>query len=133
MLIDTDALGDIAATAPLHNHVIEHKIIAAIVAELLAIPEVKTLKMSLDLLLHVALMLENMCADNHLSGKQKGYKAEMAVKIFEKMGFITRDEDKAFVLNGLNFLHSAGKIKRVGFFRRWASKLWRFLCRRASV
>lgn len=129
--MDTDTLGFIQQTSTLHNHITENKIIGVIVQELQSIPELKSLKMSLDLLLHVALMLENMTHDNSLVGRPKGYKAEMAVKIFEKLGFITREEDKAFVLNGLNFLHSAGKIKRLGFFKRLFAKAYHFLSKEA--
>ena len=129
--MDTDTLGFIKQTSTLHNHITENKIISVIVAELMNIPEIKTLKMSLDLLLHVALMLENMTHDNSLVGRPKGYKQDMAIKIFEKLGIITREEDKAFVINGLNFLHSAGKIKRLGFFKRLFAKAYHFLAREA--
>lgn len=101
--------------------------------ELECIPEIKTLKMSLDLLLHIALMLENLTHDNHLAGRPKGYKVDMCIKVFEKLGFINREEDKQFVINGLNFLHSAGKIKRLGFFKRWFAKLYHFLLKGAKI
>lgn len=128
--MDTDTLGFIEQTSTLHNHIVENKIIGTIVAELLQIPEIKTLKMSLDLLLHIALMIENMTYDNSLVGRPKGYKVDMCIKIFDKLGFVTRDEDKQFIMNGLNFLHSAGKIKRLGFFKRIFVKLYRFLCKK---
>lgn len=129
--MDTDTIGFIQQTSTLHNHITENRIIGVIVAELQNIPELKSLKMSLDLLLHVALMLENMTYDNNLVGRPKGYKVEMAIRIFEKLGFINREEDKAFVVNGLNFLHSAGKIGRVGFFKRILAKMNRFLLKEA--
>ena len=129
--MDTDTLNFIQQTSTLHNHIVENKIIGVIVNELQAIPELKNLKMSLDLLLHIALMLENMTHDNRLLGRPKGYKSEMAIKIFEKLGFINREEDKQFIINGLNFLHSAGKIKRLGFFKRAFAKAYNFLSREA--
>jgi hypothetical protein len=129
--MDTDTLNFIQQTSTLHNHIVENKIIGVIVNELQAIPELKNLKMSLDLLLHIALMLENMTHDNRLLGRPKGYKSEMAIKIFEKLGFINREEDKQFIINGLNFLHSAGKIKRLGFFKRLFAKAYNFLSREA--
>jgi hypothetical protein len=127
--MDIDSLAFIQQTSTLHNHIIEGRIINMVVSELQSIPELKSLKMSLDLLLHVALLLENMTADNNLVGRPKGYKAEMAIKIFEKLGFINREEDKAFVSQGLAFLHSAGKIKRLGFLKRVFAKAYRFLLR----
>jgi hypothetical protein len=130
--MDTDTLTFIEQTSTLHNHIVENKIISVIVAELLTIPEVKTLKMSLDLLLHIALMIENMTHDNNLKGRPKGYKVDMCIKIFEKLGFITRDEDKQFVISGLNFLHCAGKIKRLNFIKRLIAKIYRFLLKRVQ-
>lgn len=129
--MDTNTLGFIQQTSTLHNHITENKIIGVIVTELQSIPELKSLKMSLDLLLHTALMLENMTQDNSLVGRPRGYKQEMAVKIFEKLGFINTPDDKQFVINGLNFLHSAGKIKRVGFLKRILARIYHFLVREA--
>lgn len=128
--MDTDTVSFIEQTSTLHNHIVENRIISVIVKELLEIPELKNLKMSLDLLLHVALMLENLCYDNKLVGRAKGFKADMCVKVFEKLGFATSADDKAFILNGLNFLHSSGKIKRVGFFKRLFGKLWKMCIKR---
>ena len=129
--MDTDTLGFIQQTSTLHNHITENRIISVIVSELQTIPELKSLKMSLDLLLHTALMLENMTKDNNLAGRPKGYKADMAVKIFEKLGFINTPDERQFVVNGLNFLHSAGKIKRVGLIKRILARIYHFLVREA--
>lgn len=130
--MDTDTLGFIQQTSTLHNHIVENKIIGVIVNELQQIPELKNLKMSLDLLLHISLMLENMTCDNNLVGRPKGYKVEMAIKVFEKLGLINREEDKQFIIQGLNFLHSAGKIKRLGFFKRLFAKIYSFLLKGAK-
>ena len=131
--MDTDTLSFIQQTSTLHNHIVENKIISVIVQELQNIPELKNLKMSLDLLLHIALMLENMTHDNGLVGRPKGYKLDMCIKVFEKLGFITREEDKAFVINGINFLHSANKIKRLGFFKRGFAKVYHFLLKGGKI
>jgi hypothetical protein len=131
--MDTDTLSFIEQTSTLHNHIIENKIISVIVVELQGIPELKSLKMSLDLLLHIALMIENMTYDNQLKGRPRGYKVDIAIKIFEKLGFINREEDKQFIQNGLNFLHSAGKIKRLGFFKRAFAKIYRFLLKGGKI
>ena len=125
--MDLDTLTFIPQTPTLHNHIIENKIISVVVKELECIPELRNFKMSLDLLLHVALLLENMTYDNKIVGRAKGYKVDMCIKVFDKLGFVNREEDKAFVINGLNFLHSAGKIKRLGFFKRLFAKLYHFL------
>lgn len=129
--MDTDTISCIEQTSTLYNHVVENRIIGVVVKELLEIPELKSLKMSLDLLLHVALMLENLTYDNNLVGRPKGYKADMCLKIFEKLGFATTADDKAFITNGLNFLHSSGKIKRVGFFKRLFTKLYKMCVKNA--
>jgi hypothetical protein len=128
--MDTDTVSIIEHSSTLHNHITENRIIGIIVKELLEIPEIKTLKMSLDLLLHVALLLENLCYDNNLTGKPKGYKADMCIKVFEKLGFATSADDKAFIINGLNFLHTAGKIKRVGWFKRFFTKIYKMCIKR---
>jgi hypothetical protein len=129
--MDTDSVSIIEQTSTLHNHIVESKIIGIIVKDLLDIPELKSLKMSLDLLLHVALLLENLCYDNKLGGRPKGYKADMCIKVFEKLGFATTPDDKAFIINGLNFLHSSGKIKRVGWFKRLFAKLYKMCIKNA--
>jgi len=131
--MDTDSLSFIDTTSTLHNFMTEGKIVCVIVEELNKIPELKNLKMSLDLLLHIALMIENLAASNNLKGKPKGYKVDVCIKVFEKLGFITNPDDKQFIINGLNFLHSAGKIKRLGFFRRWTAKLYHFLLRGGKI
>jgi len=131
--MDTDALAFIQQTSTLHNHIVENKIISVIVEELQRIPELKSLKMSLDLLLHIALMIENMTQDNQLVGRPKGYKLDMCIKIFEKLGFINREEDKQYIANGINFLHSAGKIKRIGLLKRVFAKAYRFLLREVKI
>lgn len=129
--MDTDTLSFIDQTSTLHNHIVENKIIAVIAKELQEIPELKNLKMSLDLLLHIALMLENLTHDNKLVGRPKGYKIDMCVKVFEKLGFINTPDDKAFITNGLNFLHSAGKIRRLGFFKRLFAKIYKGIVKNA--
>jgi hypothetical protein len=131
--MDTDTIPYINQTSTLHNHIVENKIIAIIVKELGEIPELKNLKMSLDLLLHIALMLENLTYDNKLVGRPKGYKIDMAIKVFEKLGFINNPDDKAFIVNGLHFLHSAGKIKRLGFFKRFFAKIYRLIVKNANI
>lgn len=125
--MDTDSLSFINTTSTLHNFVTEGKIVALIVEELQKIPDLKNLKMSLDLLLHIALMIENLTASNNITNKPKGYKVEICIKVFEKLGFINNPDDKQFIVNGLNFLHSAGKIKRLSFVKRWTAKLYNFL------
>jgi hypothetical protein len=75
-------------------------------------------------------MLENMTYENDLKGRPKGYKVDMCIKIFDKLGFITREEDRQFVVSGLNFLHCAGKIKRLNFFKRIIAKIYRFLLKK---
>jgi hypothetical protein len=128
--MEINALAFIQQTSTLHNYVVENKIISVIVEELNKIPDIKNLKMSLDLLLHIALMIENMTADNKLVNKPKGYKLDMLLKVFEKLGLLNREEDKQFIINGINFLHSAGKIKRLGLFKRLFAKIYNFLLKR---
>lgn len=131
--MEVDSLSFIKQTSTLHNHIVENKIIDIIVKQLQEIPELKILKMSLDLLLHIALMLENLTYENGLNGKVKGYKVDMCIKVFEKLGLINQVEDKQFIINGLNFLHSAGKIKRIGFLKRLFAKLYRLLVKNDSI
>lgn len=127
--MDTDSLSFIDKTSTLHNFMTEGKIVCIIVDELNKIPDLKNLKMSLDLLLHIALMIENLAAANNLTGKPKGYKVDICIKVFEKLGFINNPDDKQFIINGLNFLHSAGKIKQIGFLKRITAKIYYFLLR----
>lgn len=125
--MNSDSINYIDTTPTLHNFLTEARIINKIVEELLKLPDVKSLKLSMDLLLHIALMIENLCYENNVVGRPKGYKVDICLKVFEKMGFITREEDKAFVTNGLNFLHAAGKIKRISFCKRLFARIYHFL------
>lgn len=127
--MNTESINFIDTTSTLHNFMTEGRIINAIADELQKIPDIKNLKMSLDLLLHIALMIENLTAENNIKGRPKGYKVELCIKIFEKLGFINNPDDKQFITNGLNFLHSAGKIKRISFIKRIIAKIYNFLLR----
>jgi len=127
--MNIDSINFINTTSTLHNFITEGQIVNAVVEELQKIPDLKTLKMSLDLLLHIALMIENLTAENNVKGKPKGYKVDICIKIFEKLGFINNPDDKQFIVNGLNFLHSAGKIKRLSLVKRMISCVYRFLLR----
>ena len=80
------------------------------------IPQFERLGRSTDLLLYVCEQIENLCYENSIKG-QKGYKLEIAHKIFEKLGF-NKVDDNDFVKNTISYLHSKGDIKQVKFSKR---------------
>lgn len=131
--MNIDSINFINTTSTLHNFITEGQIVNTVVEQLQKIPDLKNLKMSLDLLLHIALIIENLTAENNVTGKPKGYKVDICIKIFEKLGFINNPDDKQFIVNGLNFLHSAGKIKRLSFFKRIIAKLYNFLLKNSKL
>ena len=51
---------------------------------------------------------------------EKSFKLDLAIKVFEKLGFLKPD-DKEFLTNSVNYLHSSGGIKEVKIIKRVAA------------
>lgn len=109
--MNVSSLEHVAKTEKLHSFYGVNSIIDIIVDNVKKIPQHERLGRSIDLVLHICEQIENLIKDNNVKG-EKGFKLDVAVKIFEKIGFIKPD-DKEFLINAINFLHSSGRIKKV--------------------
>jgi hypothetical protein len=108
-------------TNNLHAFYGVNSIIEIIDHEIRKIPQYERLSRSIDLVLQICQLIENLVYDNNVKG-EKGFKLEIACKIFEKLGFNIPD-DKEFLIQSIKFLHSSDRIKKV----RLVKKLWRFV------
>lgn len=116
-IMDSGITQFISKSSTLHNHIVLAKIVEHIHKEISDIPDVVVLKHSLDLVLRICILLENLCYENNIKGQEKGYKKQLAIQVFQKMGWGDK-ESLDFLINAVQYLHSAGSIKRV----KWAKK-----------
>jgi hypothetical protein len=108
-------------TNNLHAFYGVNSIIEIIDHEIRKIPQYERLSRSIDLVLQICQLIENLVYDNNVKG-EKGFKLDIACKIFEKLGF-NKPDDKEFLIQSIKFLHSSDRIKKV----RLVKKLWRFV------
>ena len=93
-----------------HQNEWYYAIVDIIVAKVKEIPQFDRLGRSIDLVLMICEHIENLVHGNDVKG-EKGFKADIAVKIFERLGFL-KAEDKEFLINCINCLHSCDRIKK---------------------
>ena len=105
-------------TSNLHAFYGVNSIIDIVVDEIRRIPQFERLSRSIDLVLQICQLIENLVSDNNVKG-EANFKLDMAIKIFEKLGFCKPD-DKEFLISSIKFLHSSKRIKKVKLIR----KLW---------
>ena len=111
--MNISSLEHVNKTSKLHSFYGTNAIIDIIVAKVKEIPQFERLGRSIDLVLNICEQIENLVKDNNVVG-EKGFKADIAIKIFEKLG-LNKAEDKEFLVNSVNYLHSSGGIKDVKF------------------
>ena len=109
--MNVNSVNLIGKSKTLNNHICVNSIIDIIVNDIKNIPQYQSLNKSIDLVLHICLLIENLVNDNNIKG-EPNFKLDMAVKIYEKLGNVKPD-DKEFLINSIKFLHSNGKIKKV--------------------
>ena len=114
--MNVSSLEHVAKTKNLHSFYGTNAIVDIIVTKVKEIPQFERLGRSLDLVLMICEHIENLIHDNDVNG-EKGFKADIALKVFERLGFI-KAEDKEFLINSINFLHSCGRIKKVKLIRK---------------
>ena len=93
-----------------------------------ALPNYQNLRLSLDLVLFICNMIENLCYENDIKAKdqQVNFKREIAINVFKHLEWI-KEDDKQFLLNSIQFLWSSGRIKKIALWKRVWSKMRRFL------
>lgn len=111
-------------TSNLNNYILINRIVELIVADVKSIPEYHKLQRSMDLVLRICLLIENLVFENGVKSKEQGFKKGIAIKVFKCLGWESA-EASDFLSQSIEFLHSSEKIKRVKLVKR----LWSFVKR----
>lgn len=119
--MNTSTLQFVDNTSSLNSFMVINRIVELIVADIKSIPEFVKLQRSLDLVLRICNIIENLCYENEVKGQPANYKKDIAVKVFETLGWKT-PEHLDFLNQSIQFLWSSDRIKRVKLSRRiWSS------------
>ena len=103
---------DLIPNSPnLQSAINENIIIEHIVKKIQSIPQYQKLQKSIDIILYLCNAIETLSFELKLK-KQKGYKKDLAVEIFERLGW-SNQQDKEFLINTIEHLHSTNRIERV--------------------
>ena len=124
-IMDSDITKFISKSSTLHNHIVLAKIVEHIYTEISDIPQVVVLKHSLDLVLRICILLENLCYENNIKGQEKGYKKQLAIQVFQRMGWGDK-ESLDFLTNAIQYLHASGSIKKVKWVKKVVGKVASF-------
>lgn len=117
-IMNDTSLEFVEPTTSLRKFVIESKIIDTVVNEIKLIPNYESLRLSLDLALHICNLIEALVEENGI----KAEKQQMYLRVATKLGW-TRPDDETFIKNSISFLHSSKSIKKVPFLK----KVWGFI------
>jgi uncharacterized tellurite resistance protein B-like protein len=104
-------------TSNLNNYILINRIVELIVADVKSIPEYHKLQRSMDLVLRICLLVENLVFENNIKSKERGFKKDIAIKVFKHLGWESA-EAMDFLAQSIEFLHSSEKIKRVKLIKR---------------
>jgi hypothetical protein len=119
--MQTSTIEFVDNTSSLHSFVIINKIVELIVTDIRAIPEFQKLQRSLDLVLRICLLIENLIFENNVKGQQSGFKKDIAIKVFETLGWKSA-EHMDFLVQSIQFLWSSDRIKKVKLTKRiWSA------------
>lgn len=119
--MQTSTIEFVDNTSSLHSFVVINKIVELIVADIRSIPEYNKLQRSLDLVLRICLLIENLVFENGVKNQKEGFKLDIAVKVFELLGWKS-PEHLDFLNQSVQFLWASDRIKKVKLTRRlWAS------------
>lgn len=122
--MESSTIDYIDNTSNLNNYILINRIVELIVADVKAIPEYQKLQRSMDLVLRICLLIENLVFENGIKSKEQGFKKGLAIKVFNVLGWNTA-EHLDFLAQSIEFLYNSDKIKRVKFIKR----LWSFIKR----
>ena len=118
-------------TGNLNNHILINRIVELIVADVKSIPEFIKLQRSMDLVLRICLLIENLVFENGVKSKERGFKKDIAVKVFASLGWNT-NEHLDFLAQSIEFLHSSDKIRKVKLIKRVWSALKKSFIKNAN-
>lgn len=120
---------DFVSTTPtLHSFVVINKIVEMIAERVKSIPNYHTLRLSLDIVLFICNLIENLVYENGIKKKDQpaGFKKDIALNVYKQLDWF-KEDDKQFLINSIQFLWSSGRIKKISWFKRVWAKLRRFL------
>lgn len=118
----------VSPTPSLHSFVVLNKIVEIIAERVKSIPNYHSLRLSLDVVLFICNMIENLVYENGIKAKDQpqGFKKEIALSVYRHLEWI-KEDDKQFLVNSIQFLWSSGRIKKISLFKRMWAKIRRFL------
>ena len=118
----------VSPTPSLHSFVVVNKIVEIIAERVKSIPNYHNLRLSLDVVLLICNLIENLVYENHIKKKDQpaGFKKDIALNVYRHLDWMTED-DKKFLSNSIQFLWSSGRIKKISIFKRIWAKILRFL------
>lgn len=122
--MNSDTLEFVSSTPHLKSFIVMNRIVEIAVADIKSIPEFNKLQRNMDLVLRICEIIENLVFENNINGQPKGFKKDIAVKIFDKLGWNT-PEHHDFLENAIMFLWSSGRINKVKLTRR----IWGWICK----
>jgi hypothetical protein len=122
--MESSTIDYIDNTSNLNNYILINRIVELIVADVKSIPEYHKLQRSMDLVLRICLLIENLVFENGVKSKEQGFKKGIAIKVFKCLGWESA-EALDFLAQSIEFLHSSEKIKRVKLVKR----IWSFVKR----
>lgn len=126
--MEANSVDFISPTPSLHSYIVVNKIVEIIAERIKALPNYHTLRLSLDLVLLICNLIENLCYENDIKAKDQpvNFKRDLAVNVFKTLDWV-KEDDKQFLLNSIQFLWSSGRIKKLSLWKRVWGKLRHFL------
>lgn len=126
--MEANTIDFVSQTPSLHSFVVLNKIVELIVERIKSIPNYQSLRLSLDIVLFICNMIENLTYENGIKAKDQPhhFKKEIALNVYKHLDWI-KDDDKQFLVNSIQFLWSSGRIKKISFLKRVWAKIRRFL------
>jgi uncharacterized protein YaeQ len=128
--MEANTIDFVSPTPSLHSFVVLNKIVEIIAERIKGIPNYHTLRLSLDVVLFICNMIENLTYENGIKAKDQpqSFKKDIAVNVYKHLDWV-KEDDKQFLVNSIQFLWSSGRIKKISFFKRIWAKLRHFLMR----
>lgn len=128
--MEANTIDFVSPTPSLHSFVVVNKIVEIISERIKAIPNYQSLRLSLDIVLLICNMIENLTHENGIKAKdqERSFKRDIALNVYKHLDWI-KDDDKQFLVNSIQFLWSSGRIKKIALWKRVWAKVRRFLLR----
>ena len=128
--MEANSIDFVSTTPSLHSYTVVSKIVEIIANRIKDFPNHHTLRLSLDVVLFICNLIENLTYENSIKPKdqERNFKREIALNVFKQLGW-DKDDDKQFLLNSVQFLWSSGRIKKISFWKRVWAKVRHFLVR----